>query len=138
MIQGYSSDITVAADAIYPLNNITLKKGCSVTLSGTSTIQLNQKGVYLIQYDGYAAPAAATGEVSTQLYVNEVAQPEAISSFEATADQATQTLHFQTCVQVAHNNCNCNLTTSPTILQFKNTGIGVESAHINVIVTKLF
>ena len=137
MIQVYSSNIEVAANAVYPLNNVTLKKGCSVVLSGPSTLQLNQRGIYLIQYDGFAAPGADTGTVSTQLYINGVAQPEAISSFEATAIGNSQTMKFESCVQVANNNCNCNLTSSPTILQFFNTGIAVEDAHINVIVTKL-
>lgn len=137
MIQVYSSNIEVAANAVYPLNNVTLKKGCSVVLSGPSTLQLNQRGIYLIQYDGFAAPSADTGTVSTQLYINGVAQPEAISSFEATAIGNSQTMRFESCVQVANNNCNCNLTSSPTILQFFNTGIAVEDAHINVIVTKL-
>lgn len=137
MIQAYSSNLTVAANAVYPLNNVTLKKGCSVILSGPSTIQLNQRGVYLVHYDGYAL-ASANGEVSTQLYINGVAQPEAISSFDAadTTDQQ-QALQFETCVQVATNNCNCNLTSSPTVLQFINAGIGVENAHINVIITKI-
>lgn len=137
MIQVYSSNLNIAADAVYPLNNVTLKKGCSVVLSGPSTLQLNSRGVYLIQYDGFAAPNAETGTVSTQLYINGVAQPEAISSFEATGVGDTQAMHFETCVQVANNNCNCNLTSSPTILQFFNTGIEVDDAHINVIVTKL-
>lgn len=138
MIQGYSSDLTVAAGAVYPINNITLKKGCSVVQSGSSAFQLNQRGVYLVHYDGYAAASTAGGTVSTQLYINGVAQPEAVSTFEAADVADAGALHFETCVQVANNNCNCNLTSSPTVLQFMNNGIAVESAHINVVITKLF
>lgn len=138
MLQAYSSNLDIAANTAYPLNNVTLKKGCSVVLSGPSTIQLNQRGVYLIHYDGYAL-ATTNGEVSTQLYINGVAQPEAISSFDAADTTDTQqVLHFETCVQVSNNNCNCNLTSSPTIIQFINTGVAIENAHINIIVTKLF
>jgi hypothetical protein len=38
MIQGYSSNLTVDAGAVYPINNITLKKGCSVVQSGPSAM----------------------------------------------------------------------------------------------------
>lgn len=137
MIQVYSSNQTVAANTAYPLNNVTLKKGCTVALSGPSTIQLNQRGVYLVQYDGFAAPTAETGAVSTQLYVNGVAQPEAISSFEATGIGDAQTLHFESLVQVSNNNCPCNCTSSPTILQFMNGDVAIEEAHINVLITKI-
>jgi len=136
MIQGYSTDIAVAAGAVYPINNITLKKGCSVIQSAPATFQLNQRGVYLVHYDGYAA-ATVGGTVSTQLYINGIAQPEAISTFEAADVADAGSLQFETCVQVAQNNCNCNLTSSPTILQFMNNGVGVDDAHINVVITKL-
>ena len=137
MIQGYSSNLTMAAGAVYPINNITLKKGCSVVQSGTSTFQLNQRGVYLVHYDGFAAASTAGGTVSTQLYINGGAQPEAVSTFEAADVADAGALHFETCVQVANNNCNRNLTSSPTVLQFMNNGIAVEDAHINVVITKL-
>lgn len=136
MIQGYSTELEVATPAAYPINNITLKKGCSVVQSGVSAFQLNQRGIYLVHYDGYAA-ATVGGTVSTQLYVNGVAQPEAISTFEAADVADAGSLQFETLVQVANNNCNCNLTSSPTVIQFMNNGIAVEDAHINVVITKL-
>ena len=136
MIQGYSTNLEVAANQAYPINNITLKKGCSVIQSGPATIQLNQRGIYLVHYDGFAT-ATVGGTISTQLYINGVAQPEAVSEYEAADVAAAGPLHFETCVQVSNNNCNCNITSSPTILQFVNNGIAVEDAHINVVVTKL-
>lgn len=136
MIQGYSSNLEVAAGAVYPINNVTLKKGCSVVQSGAAAFQLNQRGVYLIHYDGYATSTVG-GTVSTQLYINGVAQPEAISTFEAADVASAGSLQFETCVQVANNNCNCNMTSSPTVIQFMNNGIAVEDAHINVVITKI-
>lgn len=136
MIQGYSSDLAVAAGAAYPINNVTLKKGNSVVQSGPSSIQLNQRGVYLVHYDGFAT-ATVGGTISTQLSINGVVQPNAISEYEAAAVADAGALHFETCVQVANNNCNCNMTSSPIILQFINNGIAVEDAHINIVVTKL-
>jgi len=136
MIQVYSSNIEVAANAAYPFNNVVLDKGCGERLSGSSTIQLNQRGVYLVEVDGFATPDAAT-VVSAQLYVNGVPQPQAISSFMGTAVTATDTFGFKTFVQVAENNCNCNMISNPTILQVFNGETAVSDAHINVVVTKI-
>ena len=136
MIQGYSTGLDVAAGAMYPINNITLKKGCSVIQSAPATFQLNQRGIYLIHYDGYAA-ATVGGTVSTQLYVNGVAQPQAISSFVPAAVTDTRTFGFKSFVRVTQNNCNRNCFTSPTILQVINGETAVSDAHINICVTQI-
>jgi hypothetical protein len=48
---------------MFPFNNVVLDKGCGETLSAPATIQLNQRGIYLVEMDGFATPDAAT-EVS--------------------------------------------------------------------------
>ena len=135
MLQAYSSNLAVAANAAFPFNNITVDKGCSDTLSAPASIQLNQRGVYLVEVDGFATPAAAT-LVSVQLYVNGVAQPQATSSFTGVV-AAVDTFSFKTFVQVTENNCNCNCTSSPTVLQVINGDTALTDAHINVVVTKI-
>jgi len=74
MLQAYSDNLSVAAEAAFPFNNVVMDKGCAETLSGPATIQLNKRGVYLVEMDGYATPDATT-DVTVQLYVNGVAQP---------------------------------------------------------------
>ena len=135
MLQAYSSNLAVAADAAFPFNNVTVDKGCAETLSAPASIQLNQRGVYLVEVDGFATPGAAT-LVSAQLYVNGVAQPQAISSFTGVAATA-DTFSFKTFVQVTENNCPCNCTSSPTVLQIRNGITALTDAHINVVVTKI-
>lgn len=135
MLQAYSSGLAVAANAVFPLNNAVIEKGCSVTLSAPGTIELNQRGVYLVECDGFATPGAAT-EVSVQMYQNNVALPQAISSFTGVAETA-DTFGFKTLVQVTENNCNCRCYTAPTTLQLRNGETAVTDAHINVCVTKL-
>lgn len=136
MLQLYSSNLAVNANEAIPFNNVVMDKGCGETLSAPATIQLNQRGVYLIEMDGYATPDATT-EVSVQLYINGVAQPQAISSFMGTAVTATNNLGFKTFVRVTENNCNCNCLTSPTTLQFVNGATAVTDLHINVVITKI-
>jgi hypothetical protein len=100
MLQVYSSDLAVNANSVFPFNNVVMDKGCGETLSAPATIQLNKQGVYLVEMDGYATPDAAT-EVSVQLYVNGVAQPQAISTFVPAAITDTRTFGFKTFVRVA-------------------------------------
>ena len=136
MLQVYSSNLTVDANTVFPFNNIVIDKGCAETLSAPATIQLNKAGIYLVEMDGFATPDATT-EVSVQLYVNGVAQSQAISSFMGTAVTATDTFGFKTFVRVTENNCPCNCLTAPTTLQFMNGATALTDAHINVAITKI-
>ena len=136
MLQVYSDNLTVAENTVFPFNNVVMDKGCGEALSAPATIQLNKQGVYLVEMDGFATPDAAT-EVSVQLYVNGVAQPQAITSFVPAAITDTRTFGFKTFVRALQNNCNCNCLTSPTTLQFMNGDTALSEAHINVVVTKI-
>ena len=136
MLQIYSSNLAVDANTVIPFNNIFIDKGRAENLSAPGTIELNQRGVYLVEMDGFATPDATT-EVSIQLIVNGVPQPQAISSFMGTAVTATSTLGFKTFVRVTENNCPCNCLTSPTTLQFMNGDTAITDLHINVVVTKI-
>ena len=134
MLQAYSSNLTVAANTYFPFNNVTIDKGCAEKLSGPSSIELNQRGVYLIEVDGFGTGAdAGTGTV--QLYVNNVAYPQAISSYPSSTGNVSN-FGFKSFVQVAENNCNCNCISSPTILQIFSDN-DLTEAHINTVVTKI-
>lgn len=135
MLQAYSSGLDVAIGAAFPFNNVTLDKGCAEKLSAPATIQLNTRGVYLVEVDGFATGTDA-GINTVQLYVNGVAQPQAISSFTVAAADVTN-FGFKSFVQVAENNCNCNCTSSPTVLQVMNGTEALTDAHINIVVTKI-
>lgn len=136
MLQVYSTNLAVDANSVFPFNNVVVDKGCAEALSAPATIQLNKMGVYLVEMDGFATPEAAT-EVSVQLFVNGVAQPQAISSFVPASITDARTFGFKTLVRVLENNCNCNCLTSPTTLQFMNGTTAISDAHINVVITKI-
>jgi hypothetical protein len=72
MLQVYSDNLAVAANTVFPFNNVVVDKGCAENLSAPATIQLNKAGIYLVEMDGFATPDSAT-EVSVQLMVNGVA-----------------------------------------------------------------
>lgn len=135
MLQAYSTNLTMTADTAFPFNNVTVDKGTGENLSAPASIQLNTRGIYLVEVDGYATGAAA-GTDTVQLYVNGIAYPQAISSFTAAAD-AISNFGFKTFVQVTENNCPCNCTSSPTVLQVRNGEVALDEAHINIVVTKI-
>lgn len=136
MLQVYSSNLTVDANTVFPFNNIAIDKGCGATLNAPGTIQLNKRGVYLVELDGFATPDAAT-EVTIQLIVNGVAQPQAITSFMPASVTDTRTFGFKTFVRVTENNCPCNCFTSPTTLQFLNGTTALSDVHINILITQI-
>ena len=133
MIQGYSTDITVAENTAIPFNNVTIKKGCGAELAGPATIQLNKAGIYMVSVDGSIEPAAA-GEVSIQLSKDGILQPQA-QAIETGATDSITHLSFVTLVQVKENN-TCSCCTSPTRIQVINGTEGTFS-NINIVVTKL-
>ena len=135
MLQAYSSNLSLAENEAFAFNNVTVDKGCAETLSAPASIQLNQRGVYLVEVDGFCTgSAAATNTI--QLYVNGVAYPQAQSSFTA-ASATIAPFGFKTFVQVTENNCNCNCASSPTVLQVRNGETPVTEGHVNIVVTKI-
>ena len=135
MLQAYSSNLDIVANTVFPFNNITIDKGCAETLSAPASIQLNQRGVYLIEVDGFGT--SDTADTNTvQLVVNGVNQPQAISSSTAAANSVIN-FGFKTFVQVSTNNCSCNCVSSPTVIQVLNGDADLTEAHINIVVTKI-
>ena len=124
MLEVYSLNVTVPADTAIPLNNVSLKKGCTAVPSGASSIALNKCGVYMVACD-----ASAEASTTIQLFKNGVAQPQAQSTGGTPA--------FTTLVQVEENNgcCACE---SPTVIQVVNTGTAEATfSQVNVAVTKV-
>ncbi len=134
MLEAYSTDIDVAEGAAIPFNNVTIRKGCTATLSAPATIQLNKAGVYMIHVDGSIAPTAV-GDVSIQLSKNGVVQPQA-QSIETGAAGDSSSLCFETLVQVPQNNTPC-CCSSPTTIQIINTGEAGNYSIAHIVVTKV-
>lgn len=122
MLEAYSISTEVGALSPIPLTNVSVKKGCTAVLSGTSTIQLNKCGVYMVSLD-----AVAGTSTTVEMLKNGVEQPQAQST--------GTTLGFTTLVQVQENNCGCACS-SPTTLQFMNETAATFD-NINVVVTKI-
>ena len=94
MLEVYSLNVVAAANTPFALTNASIEKGCTTELIGTSTIQLNKCGVYMVSCNGSAAAAS-----TIQLAKDGVLQPQAQSTGTSPA--------FVTLVQVPVNNSNC-------------------------------
>ena len=124
MLEVYSLNVTAAANSPFALNNVTIQKGCTATLSGVGTIQLNKCGVYMVAVNGSAAAAS-----TIQVTKNGVLQPQAQSTGTSPA--------FTTLVQVPTSNSNC-CCSSPTLVQVVNPTDAAETlTSLNVVVTKI-
>lgn len=122
MLEVYSINAEVAADAAIPFTNVHTQKGGSAELLGTSTIELNRCGVYEVSVN-----ASADAATTIQLYKDGVAQPQAQSTGES--------LSFKTLVQVSENNTCCPCS-SATSLQIMNT-TAATFANVNAVVVKV-
>lgn len=122
MIEVYSENVTVIADSAIPFQNVALKKGCTAELSGTSTIELNKCGVYMI-----AANASSGTSATIQLFKNGVAQAQAQSTGTSPC--------FTTLVQVSENNSFCPCTAPVSLQIISDTATTFTNA--NVTVTKV-
>lgn len=137
MIQLYSDGLTVAANATIPLNSIVYFKGNSATHSASATIELNQRGVYLVKVDAYGAPTEE-GAFGVQIAVNGVPRADAINQMNVAAAGEFGSAATQCLVTVQQNNCPCNCTAAPTAVSILNpTAVAADGAHYNVIVSKL-
>lgn len=135
MVEAYSNNVVVSNGASIPLEQIALEKGCSARLSGSSSINLNRKGIYEVTVSAYGV-ATSAGELTIQLSKSGSLQPQAISSITAADTTTVYNLGFTTLVQVPEDStpCCCSPTTAISIM---NTGVGVTFNHIDVKVSKL-
>lgn len=137
MIQLYSNGVTVLSETAIPLENIALKKGCSVTNSGTRTLLFNKAGTYKIDVTASAnSVTATTGEITIQLAKNGVLQPGALSEETVASTTAIHALAFSALVVVPEDN-SCKCCKSPTIVTIVNEGVDATFSNINVVVTKI-
>lgn len=122
MLEAYSENVTVTANSAIPFQNVSMKKGCTAGLSGTSTVELNKCGVYMV-----SVSASATESATIQLFKNGVAQPQAQSIGTSPC--------FITLVPVSENNSFCPCT-APVSLQI-TSDTATTFTNVNVTVTKV-
>lgn len=135
MIETYSNNITVPANAAVPMNT-TFRKGTTVTKSGDVSLQLNKCGIYVIDVNATGI-ASAGGLMTLQLMVNGVAVPNAFASVTASDTASTHSLAFSTKVQVPTSYNECCPCSGPFAVTLLNAGVETVYSLVDVLVTKL-
>jgi len=132
MLEIYSDSVTVAEGGFFPLENVKVLKGPVATPSG-NVINLNRRGVYLIQVDAVASVTTA-GVAGIQLVKNGVEDPSAITEASVTAS-GSAAMGFSTYIQV-EDDATPAPGSSPDGIQFVSTG--VEAVwHVNVLAQRI-
>lgn len=129
------TDVTVATNGLLPLEQNYLLAGCAIVhFPGSTTITLQEPGLYLVNFDAEGSTAGGTGGFTTQLYNNGVAVPGATSTSGATSTTDIETIGFSKVIQVKPSCCAIDNTAN---LTFVNTGADSIYTSITVNVVKL-
>ena len=135
MLEAYAVNQTFTANSVVPFTSVSLIKGETAVLTGTSSIQLNRAGVYMVTAVFTGTPAAA-GAATIQMTKDGVVQPQATITDPTVLTTVGVTLPISTLVQVSESN-SCCCCKAPTVLQFVNAGVGLNNAASHVTVTKI-
>lgn len=140
MLQAYSYNaggFALAQDTPITLENVSVETGCTATCTpGSTTVNLNKPGYYMVQFNGYGtvSTAAANGTVEITMYKNGTAVPYASALSESTTTTDIKNLSFSTIVRVLPS---CPSIDNDVALTFVNTGNAGTYYNTNVVVTKL-
>lgn len=135
MLEAYSTNQTILTSGILPFNSTSVAKGCTATLNGVSTIELNKAGVYEVVLNVSGLPSAA-GNITINLMKDNVLQSGNNINIPTVVTTQGVSANMTALIKVTTNNsCKCN--SSPVSLQFINSGVGLTDANLNVVVTKL-
>lgn len=136
MLNAYSNAQTISAtNGIIPFTSVSLVKGQTVELSGTSTILLHKAGIYLVNMVVAGTPAAA-GAVTVSMTKDGVTQPQATLTDPTALTTVGVTMPISTLVQVQDSD-GCCCCKAPVVLQFTNTGVGLNNANAILTITKV-
>jgi hypothetical protein len=135
MLESYSLNQSVLTGGLIPFNSTPIVKGDTVNMSGVSAIQLNRCGVYEVTFN-MTATATTAGNITVSMTKNGTIQPQTTRTITGATATTSANIPITTLVQVAKNNTEC-CCTSPTIIQFVNTGVGVTANNCNLVVTKI-
>lgn len=136
MLNAYSSAQTIAATTgLIPFTSVSLVKGDTTELSGTMSVMLHRAGIYLVQLVVSGTPAAA-GAVTVTMTKDGVTQNQATVNDPTVLTTVGVTMPMVTLVQVPEND-GCCCRKSPVVLQFVNTGVGLNNANATLVITKV-
>lgn len=126
---------TLVANQAIAFNNINVLNGCSIDFTaGTTSVELQKPGVYLVTVDSSVAESGTAGVITMQLQNNGVNVNGAVSNIDSTAAGDINGMSFSTVIKVLPSCCAVNNTVTLTVL---NTGVGAVYSNANITIIKL-
>ena len=132
MIQVYSKDVAVTPNSNVQFNTVALKTGSTVTMEGTTQLNINRSGIYRIEFAGYGASNTDNGTIGVQLVVDGKEVPQAEATVET--DSAIQPEQIAFTALVPIKICPCGGSKALTVLA---TGTAGTLSLANLTVTKI-
>lgn len=135
MLEAYSTNKTINTNDVLPFESVSIKKGCAEKLNGVASIELNRKGVYEITLNVSGTPSTSGVLTINTLKDGVVHAPGTINiPLVATTVSVTPSVTFLVSVSKDNTNECCS---SPTVLQFVNTGVALANTNTNIVVNKI-
>lgn len=132
MIQVYSKGIAITPNNNVRLNTVALKTGSTVTMEGTTQLNINRSGIYRIEFVGYGASNTDNGTIGVQLVVDGKEVPQAEATIATSSAILPEQIAFTALVPVKI--CPCGGSKTVTVLA---TGTAGTLNLANLTVTKI-
>lgn len=132
MLQVYSKGIAVTPNSKVQFNMVALKTGSTVTMEGTTQLNINHSGIYRIEFVGYGASNTDNGTIGVQLVVDGKEVPQAEATVATSSAILPEQIAFVALVPIKI--CPCDGSKTVTVLA---TGTAGTLNLANLTVTKI-
>ena len=132
MLQVYSKDIAVTPNSKVQFNTVALKTGSTVTMEGTTQLNINRSGIYRIEFVGYGASNTDNSTIGVQLVIDGKEVPQAGATVATSSAILPEQIAFVALVPVKI--CPCDGSKTVTVLA---TGTAGTLNLVNLTVTKI-
>ena len=132
MLQVYSKGIAVTPNSKVQFNTVALKTGSTVTMEGTTQLNINRSGIYRIEFVGYGASNTDNGTIGVQLVVDGKEVPQAEATVATSSAILPEQIAFTALVPIKI--CPCDGSKTVTVLA---TGTAGTLNLANLTVTKI-
>lgn len=118
-----------------PINfNTKQETGCSVKLEGTSIVEIENPGLYFVEFNAVGSTQGTAGDIAVQLQKNGVNVLGAIASESSSATTDIGSITFSTIIDVLPSCCSVDNSVN---LSFVNTGVAATYTNVAINVIKL-
>lgn len=132
MIQVHSKDVAVTPNSNVQFNTVALKTGSTVTMEGTTQLNINRSGIYRIEFAGYGASNTDNGTIGVQLVVDGKEVPQAEATVATSSAILPEQIAFTALVPIKI--CPCGGSKTVTVLA---TGTAGTLNLANLTITKI-